>query len=101
MIKEDSLIMPAFDGRSKRRLNRVMDSLGFEYLDYLKIEEEANAKIKIKRIVSLMKREAIRSVKVKNENCQENEGGQSAEDNKRKQKTMVRGLLIWNKKLHP
>jgi hypothetical protein len=32
--KEDQLMTAAFDTRPKRRLNRVMDALNFEYPDY-------------------------------------------------------------------
>lgn len=72
IIKEDQLITATFDNRSKQRLNRVTDALGFEYPDYLKISEEANAGIKIKRTDSLMKREAIKSVKAKKQKIAKN-----------------------------
>jgi hypothetical protein len=39
--KEDQLMIAAFDTRSKRRLNRVMDALNFEYPDYEKLDEGA------------------------------------------------------------
>jgi hypothetical protein len=42
-----------------------MDALQFDYPDYLKISEEA-AGVKRKRNVSIMKRQAVRSVKEKN-----------------------------------
>jgi hypothetical protein len=42
-----------------------MDALQFDYLDYPKISEEA-AGVKRKRTVSIMKRQAVRSVKEKN-----------------------------------
>jgi hypothetical protein len=32
--KEDQLMTAAFGTRPKRRLNRVMDAIGFEYPDY-------------------------------------------------------------------
>ena len=32
--KEDQLMTAAFDTRPKRRLNRVLDAIGFEYADY-------------------------------------------------------------------
>jgi short subunit dehydrogenase-like uncharacterized protein len=38
----------AFGSRSKQRLNRVMDALGFEYPDYPKIGEEVDVRIKRK-----------------------------------------------------
>jgi parvulin-like peptidyl-prolyl isomerase len=52
----------AFDNQEKRRLNRVMDTLGFNYPDYTKFEEEAIG-VKRKRNVSIMKRQAERLVK--------------------------------------
>lgn len=64
-IKEDRLMMAAFSNRAKSRLNRVTDALGFEYLDYPKIAEKADVRVKRKRTISLVKREAIRSVKAK------------------------------------
>ena len=48
-----------FDTRKKRRLNRVMDALGFEYSDYEKLDEEAGGTRK-KGVVSILKRQAIR-----------------------------------------
>jgi hypothetical protein len=42
-------------------LNKVMDALQFDYLDYPKVEEEATS-VKRKRIVSIMKRQAKRSM---------------------------------------
>jgi hypothetical protein len=42
-------------------LNKVMDALQFDYLDYPKVEEEATS-VKRKRIVSIMKRQAERSM---------------------------------------
>jgi parvulin-like peptidyl-prolyl isomerase len=62
MMKEDQLMYAAFDNQEKRRLNRVMDALGFNYPDYAKFEEEA-AGVKRKRNVSIMKRQAERLVK--------------------------------------
>jgi hypothetical protein len=61
MMKEDQLMMVAFDTRKKQRLNRVMDTLGFEYPDYERFDEEAGG-AKKKRIVSILKRQAIRSI---------------------------------------
>lgn len=59
--KEDQLMTAAFDTREKRRLNRVMDALNFEYPDYDRLDEGAGAKRK--RVVSILNRQAIRSVK--------------------------------------
>jgi hypothetical protein len=39
MKKEDQLMTAAFGIRPKRRLNRVMDALNFEYPDYEKLDE--------------------------------------------------------------
>jgi hypothetical protein len=37
--KEDQLMTAAFGTWKKRRLNRVMDALGFEYSDYERLNE--------------------------------------------------------------
>jgi hypothetical protein len=60
--KEDQLMTAAFSTRPKRRLKRVMDALNFEYPDYERLDEGARA-AKRKRIVSILYRKAIRSVK--------------------------------------
>jgi hypothetical protein len=39
--KEGQLMTAAFGTREKRRLNRVMDTLGFEYPDYERLDDEA------------------------------------------------------------
>jgi hypothetical protein len=39
--KEDKLMTTAFGTQPKRRLNRVMDALNFEYPDYEKLDEGA------------------------------------------------------------
>jgi hypothetical protein len=39
--KEDQLMTAAFGTRPKRRLNRVMDALNFEYRDYDRLDEGA------------------------------------------------------------
>jgi hypothetical protein len=59
--KEDQLMTAAFDTREKRRLNRVMDALGFKYPDYERLDEEAGG-IKKKRVVCILKRQAQRFV---------------------------------------
>jgi hypothetical protein len=46
----------------KRRLNRVMDALKFEYLDYERLDEGARG-VKRKKIVSILSRQAIWPVK--------------------------------------
>jgi hypothetical protein len=60
--KEDKLMTAAFDTRPKRRLNRVMDALNFEYPDYERLDEGGGG-VKRKRIVSILSRQAIQSVK--------------------------------------
>jgi hypothetical protein len=39
--KEDQLMTTAFGTWEKRRLNRVMDALNFEYPDYKRLYKEA------------------------------------------------------------
>jgi hypothetical protein len=60
--KEDQLMTAAFDTRPKRRLNRVMDTLKFEYPDYERLNKGAEG-AKRKRIVSVMSRQAAKMVK--------------------------------------
>jgi hypothetical protein len=60
--KEDQLMNDAFDTRPKRRLNRVMDALNFEYPDYKRLDEGARG-VKRKRVVSILSRQSIRSIK--------------------------------------
>jgi hypothetical protein len=60
--KEDQLMTAAFGTRPKRRLNRVMDALNFEYLDYEQLNKGAEGQ-KRKRIVSVLSKQAARMVK--------------------------------------
>jgi hypothetical protein len=60
--KEDQLMTAAFGTRPKRRLNRVMDALNFEYPDYERLNKGAEWQ-KRKRIVSVLSRQAARMVK--------------------------------------
>jgi hypothetical protein len=60
--KEDQLMTAAFDTQPKRRLNRVMDALNFEYLDYERLSKGAEGQ-KRKRVVSVVGRRAARMVK--------------------------------------
>ena len=60
--KEDQLMTVAFGTRPKRRLNRVMDALNFEYPDYNRLDEGAGGG-KRKRVVSILGRQVARSVK--------------------------------------
>jgi hypothetical protein len=59
--KEDQLMTAAFDTRKKRRLNRVMDALNFKYPDYERLDEGAE-RAKKKRVVSILKRQAMGSI---------------------------------------
>jgi hypothetical protein len=60
--KEDQLMTAACGTRPKRRLNRVMDALNFDYPDYEKLDEGAKG-IKRKRIVNILSRQAARLIK--------------------------------------
>jgi hypothetical protein len=60
--KEDQLMTAAFGTRPKRRLNRVMDTLNFEYTDYERPDKGAEG-MKRKRIVSILNRQAASLVK--------------------------------------
>jgi hypothetical protein len=60
--KEDQLMTAAFSTRPKRRLNRVMDALNFEYPDYEQLNKGAEGQ-KRKRIVSVLSKQAARMVK--------------------------------------
>ena len=60
--KEVQLMIAAFGTRPKRRLNRVMDALKFEYPDYERLNKGAEG-AKRKRIVSVLSRQAARMVK--------------------------------------
>jgi hypothetical protein len=60
--KEDQLMIAAFGTRPKRRLNRVMDALNFEYPDDDSLDEGAGGG-KRKRIVSILGRQVARFVK--------------------------------------
>jgi hypothetical protein len=60
--KEDQLMTAAFGTRPKRRLNRVMDALNFEYPDYDRIDKGAEG-VKRKRIVNILGRQDARLVK--------------------------------------
>jgi hypothetical protein len=55
--KEDQLMTAAFGTRLKRRLNRVMDALNFEYPDYDRLDDGAGGANR-KRVVSILSRQA-------------------------------------------
>jgi hypothetical protein len=60
--KEDQLMTAAFGTQPKRRLNRVLDALNFEYPDYERLDRGAEGQ-KRKRVVSVLNREAAKSMK--------------------------------------
>jgi hypothetical protein len=60
--KKDQLMTTAFDTRPKRRLNRVMDALKFEYPDYERLDKGVEG-AKRKRTVSILSRQAARMIK--------------------------------------
>jgi hypothetical protein len=60
--KEDQLTTAAFGTRPKRRLNRVMDALKFEYPEYEPLNK-CDEGAKRKKIVSVLNRQAARMVK--------------------------------------
>jgi uncharacterized membrane protein len=60
--KEDQLMTAAFGTRPKRRLNRVMEALNFEYPDYERLSKGAEGP-KRKRVVSVLSRHPTRMVK--------------------------------------
>jgi hypothetical protein len=51
--KEDQLMTIAFGTRPKRRLNRVLDAIGFEYPDYERLDKGAEGQ-KRKRVASTL-----------------------------------------------
>jgi hypothetical protein len=54
--KEDQLMTAAFSTHPKRRLNRVMDALGFEYPDYERLDKGAEGQ-KRKRVVDVLNKD--------------------------------------------
>jgi hypothetical protein len=60
--KEDQLMTAAFSTRPKRRLNREMDALKFEYPNYVRLSKGVEGP-KQKRVVSVMQRQAARMIK--------------------------------------
>jgi hypothetical protein len=60
--KEDQLMTAAFGTRPKRRLNRVMDALNFEYPDYERLDRGAEGQ-KRKRVASILDKEVAKLVK--------------------------------------
>jgi hypothetical protein len=60
--KEDQLMTAAFGTRSKRRLNRVLDALNFDYPDYEQLGGDAEGP-KRKRIASALDKESTKLAK--------------------------------------
>jgi hypothetical protein len=54
--KEDQLMTAAFDTRPKRRLNRVLDAIGFEYPDYERFDKGVEGQ-KRKRVASALNKD--------------------------------------------
>jgi hypothetical protein len=77
--KEDQLMTATFGTREKRRPNRVMDALGFEYPDYERLDDEAGG-LKRKRVVSVLTRQAQRSVEKEITPAITDEGPQQGEN---------------------
>jgi hypothetical protein len=65
--KEGQLMTTAFGARPKRRLNRVMDALNFEYTDYERLNKGTEGQ-KRKRVASVVGRQAARMIKEDEEN---------------------------------
>jgi hypothetical protein len=64
--KEDQLMTAAFGSRPKRRLNRVLDALNFDYPDYEQLGGDAGGP-KRKRIASALDEESTKLAKKKKE----------------------------------
>jgi hypothetical protein len=64
--KEDQLMTAAFGTRPKRRLNRVLDAIGFEYPDYGRLSGDGGGP-KRKRIASAVDEESTKVAKNKKE----------------------------------
>jgi hypothetical protein len=62
--KEDQLMTAAFGTRPKRRLNRVMDALGFEYPDYERLDKGAEGQ-KRKRLADVLNKDDEEQLKKK------------------------------------
>jgi hypothetical protein len=64
--KEDQLMTVAFGTRPKRRLNKVLDAIGFEYPDYGRLGRDAGGP-KRKRIANAVDEESTKLAKKKKE----------------------------------
>jgi hypothetical protein len=65
-MKEDQLMTAAFGSRLKRRLNRVLDALNFDYPDYEQLGGDAEGP-KRKRIASALDKESTKLAKKEQE----------------------------------
>jgi hypothetical protein len=61
ILKKDQLMTAAFGTRLKRRLNRVMDALNFEYPDYERLDRGVEGQ-KRKRVASILNKEDTKLV---------------------------------------
>jgi hypothetical protein len=68
--KEDQLMTAAFGTRPKRRLNRVMDAIGFEYPDYERLDKGAEGQ-KRKRVASALNKDDEDQPKKKNKSLRQ------------------------------
>jgi hypothetical protein len=55
----------SFRTDEKKRLNRVLNALGFDYLDYPMLAKDVKARVKRKRIDNVMARAGSRGLKLK------------------------------------
>jgi hypothetical protein len=62
--KEDQLMTAAFGTRPKRRLNRVMNALDFEYLDYERLDKDVKGQ-KRKRVTDVLNKDDEKQLKKK------------------------------------
>jgi hypothetical protein len=67
--KEDQLMTTTFGTRPKRRMNRVMDALNFDYPDYEQLGRGAEGQ-KRKRVASVLDKEATKLAKKDKEICE-------------------------------
>jgi hypothetical protein len=71
--KEDQLMTAAFGTHLKRRLNHVMDALGFEYLDYERLDKGAEGQ-KRKRVADVLNKDDEEQSKKKKSECEPKAG---------------------------
>jgi hypothetical protein len=91
-----------FGTRPKRRLNRVMDALNFEYPDYERLNKGAEG-AKTKRVVSVLSRQAARMVKGDEKTLKKRKSSPDPKVvalKKRKGATPEPKVTGWKRKLH-